>query len=114
MPRLESGQMTTAEWLTFGGTVAGLFFVGLGMLIATIRVLTDKIQKGDAELHGRVNRIRDEYVKSADMDKHMERQERSLELLRTDFRDSSKETARRLDAVIAALYPMRPPGGDIS
>ncbi|MBX5154530.1 hypothetical protein HJB78_26800 [Rhizobium lentis] len=52
---------------------------------------------------GRLNRIRDEYVRRSDLDGRVHRLESSIKDLREEHRETSKETTRRLDAIIASL-----------
>jgi len=56
----------------------------------------------DDALHKRVNRVRDEYVKRADLDARIETNVREL---RNENREGNREINRRLDPVLATLQP---------
>lgn len=91
----------TIKWLV------GLFVTGAGMLGATIAGLRRSIQNGDDklaaqmrdadnQLHERVNRVRDEYVKRADFDATYGRIEARLAEMRTEQKEMSRLILERL------------------
>jgi len=83
------------------GTIVGIIVA----IIASHRTTSDKIQKGDEALHDRINRVRDEYVKRADLDSHMARIEANVKELREENREGTREINRRLDQVLTTLRP---------
>lgn len=72
-------------------------------LLAAFYRLSDAIKKGDDALHTRVNDIRDEYVRRADLDCHMQRIDESMRDMRSDMKEQHRDTQHRLDSVLAAL-----------
>lgn len=64
---------------------------------------TEKVHGETKQLHERVNRVRDEYVKRVDLDSHIERLDSNIVKLGDDMRTSSERTNQRLDAVLAHL-----------
>lgn len=72
-------------------------------LIAGFYRLADAIRKGDAELHVRVNDVRDEYARRTDLDGHMSRMDMAMRDMRNDMKEQHRDTQRRLDSVLAAL-----------
>lgn len=79
----------------------GVFLVGT--IIATFRHLAGRISNGDAELHARINKVREDYVRRADLDGHIQRLDRNVDDLREEIRQSRTETNQRLDTLIAAM-----------
>lgn len=88
-------------------------FIALAtVLIGAFRALSSRIETalltakaGDDQLHERVNRVRDEYVKRVDLDGHMARMEASVKELREETREGTREINRRLDQVLTTLQP---------
>ena len=54
-------------------------------------------------LHDRINRIRDEFVRRDDFDAHMTRLDKRLDDFRDEMREASASTNRRLDSIIHKL-----------
>lgn len=61
------------------------------------------IKDGDDQLHERVNRVRDEYVRRVDLDDHVRQLRDGMKEMRDETRDGLKETNKRLDQVLAVL-----------
>lgn len=61
------------------------------------------IKDGDDQLHERVNRVRDDYVRRVDLDGHVSQLREGMKELKDETRDSAKETNKRLDQVLAVL-----------
>ncbi|ASV84074.1 hypothetical protein CES85_4866 [Ochrobactrum quorumnocens] len=72
-------------------------------LIATFRSLSASIKAGDDQLHERVNRVRDEYVRRVDLDDHIKQLRVGMKEMRDETREGLKETNKRLDQVLAVL-----------
>jgi hypothetical protein len=90
--------------------------VGITIIVAFITALlagfyrlSDAITRGDSDLHQRVNDVRDEYVRRADMDAQMARIDGSMRDIRTDMKEQYRDIQIRLDSVLAALKFMAPP-----
>jgi len=79
-------------------TAIGIIGLMGGMIIRD-RQVTKAINDGDAELHRRVNRIQEHYVRRDDLDKHLE----SIETLVGTIRDEQRETTRRIDEVLRSM-----------
>lgn len=78
----------------------GLSVVGIvGGIIARDRALMRQINDGDAALHERVNRTRDEFVRRDDLDKHLARIDANIAGMYAE----QKETNKRIDAFMAAV-----------
>lgn len=91
--------MGPSEWIS----LAGLFAVGVGMLIATFRVLQNQISANNNAIHERVNRVRDEYVKRIYLDSHLAHVDKSIEKLGADVKEGQRDIASRFDALILAV-----------
>ncbi len=68
--------------------------------------LVEKIQKGDEQLHSRVNGVRDEYVRRDDLSdrmKHLADGQKHLEDGQGEMRKEQRRMNERLDAVLAEL-----------
>lgn len=63
----------------------------------------DKAERQVADLHERINRVREDYVRRADLDGHIQRLDHSVELLRADVKESRAEMNHRLDNIITAI-----------
>lgn len=111
----------------FGGLVSaiGLIVVVVGALIARDRQITNMIHTNhdenqtavsassklaadnDKELHSRVNRLREhsdkEFVRRADLDGHLQRIEKRVDLIHSEMREERRETNSRLDVILATL-----------
>lgn len=72
-------------------------------LIGSFRSLSASIKEGDDNLHDRINRVRDDYVRRDDLDSHINQLRDSMKELRDETRLSARETNKRLDQVLAAL-----------
>lgn len=72
-------------------------------LVAAFRSLSEKINQGDNQLHERINRTRDEYVRRVDLDDHVKQLRDSVRELRDETREASRGTNTRLDQVLAVL-----------
>lgn len=106
--------MTTGELQWLIGTAVTVILAIAGIAIAAFRATASKIddvageiKTGDAALHERINRVRDEYVKRVDLDGHMERMEETVKELRAETREGTREINRRLDQVLTTLQPPR-------
>ncbi|KAB0571287.1 hypothetical protein [Brucella pituitosa] len=89
------------KWLI--GLATGLGGTFTVALIATFRSLSSSIRDGDNQLHERVNRVRDEYVRRVDLDDHVKQLRDSVRELRDETREASRGTNTRLDQVLAVL-----------
>ena len=65
--------------------------------------MSSGIKAGDDQLHERVNRVKDEYVRRVDYDDSIKQLRESVKELRNETREETKETNKRLDQVLAAL-----------
>lgn len=72
-------------------------------LIASFRATTKSIKEGDDQLHERINRTRDDYVRRADLDGHLRRIDDNVKEMRDENREGTRETNRRLDALLTAF-----------
>ncbi|MBM6397940.1 hypothetical protein ACFW0F_15255 [Brucella anthropi] len=89
------------KWLM--GTAVTLIVFFSGALIASFRSLAKSQKDGDDQLHDRVNRVRDEYVRRVDLDDHVKQLRDGMKEMRDETREGLKETNKRLDQVLAVL-----------
>ncbi|MBA8818999.1 hypothetical protein BRY73_20005 [Ochrobactrum sp. P6BS-III] len=89
------------KWLM--GTAVTLIVFFSGALIAAFRSLSNSQKAGDDQLHDRVNRVRDEYVRRVDLDDHVKQLRDGMKEMRDETREGLKETNKRLDQVLAVL-----------
>lgn len=94
-------------FLTFGGLLLGAFYRIVSKIDDGHDNLSKNIKDGDDALHERVNRVRDEYVRRADLDGHIQRLDKNVDDLRSDIKQSRAEMNQRLDALIAAMSKAR-------
>ncbi|KAA9370912.1 hypothetical protein [Ochrobactrum quorumnocens] len=97
-------------WLVMGEDIKWLIGLAVSLggtftvaLIATFRSLSASIKAGDDQLHERVNRVRDEYVRRVDLDDHVKQLRVGMKEMRDETREGLKETNKRLDQVLAVL-----------
>lgn len=100
------------QWLI--GLAVGLGSTFTVALIAAFRSLSTSqksaedrlgaaIKDGDDQLHERVNRVRDEYVRRVDLDDHVRQLRDGMKEMRDETREGLKGTNHRLDQVLAVL-----------
>lgn len=89
------------KWLI--GILVSMGIAFIVALIGTFRSLSASIKEGDDELHARVNRTRDDYVRRVDLDSHINQLREGVKELKDETRESARETNKRLDQVLAAL-----------
>ncbi len=85
------------------------WLVGIGMAFAAVvggiiirdRQVMGAIKAGDDQLHERVNRTRDEYVRRDDLDQHIRRIEKSVEEMRVEMREH-RRADEKLDATLVS------------
>jgi hypothetical protein len=65
--------------MLIGIVAAGVAIIG-GIIVRD-RYVAKSIRDGDAELHSRINKVKDDYVRRDDLDKHLERIEHKLDEL---------------------------------
>ena len=94
------------QWMVgIGLSILGMLIVAFRTLASRIDAATSAANSGDDQLHERVNRVRDEYVKRVDLDGHMGRMETNVKELREESREGTREINRRLDQVLTTLQP---------
>ena len=94
--------MTIGDIAGAVGIVAALIGL-LGAAVARDRYVMRLISDQGKELHERVNRVRDEYVRRVDLDGHIGRLESNMRELRDELKANHKDMNSRLDALIAAV-----------
>ena len=100
------------KWLIgLSVTIFGMFVVALTNMAGRIKGVEDRtttaIKEGNAEPHGRINRVREDYVRRIDLDGHLQRLDKSIEDLRRESRDNAKDASHRLDVIIQPVAPKR-------
>lgn len=91
------------RWI-IGIAVTAVVAVGT-MLAAAFRNLSGHINAQVAVLHGRVNKVKDDYVRRDDLDKHLARIDGNVNELRREIRESHADNNTRLDAILNRLPP---------
>lgn len=91
--------MGVAEWIA----LAVLALAVLGAFTATYRFLLTRIDKGDAELHTRINDVRENFVRRDDHDKHLDRLEKLIESMHKDQREHAARMDARVDNVLTSI-----------
>ncbi|GGE78995.1 hypothetical protein H1W37_19530 [Stappia taiwanensis] len=84
--------------------VIGMAISAVGLVLALLardRQMWRHLQSALDQLHERINRTRDEYVRRSDLDNHIQRLDKSVDDMRGDIRDMRREFVERLDKVIA-------------
>ena len=76
------------------------FCVLVGGVVTRDRQMAKQIRDVEDRLHDRVNKVKDDYVKKADMEAGMARISDDVSKLRDEIRDDRQETNRRLDTII--------------
>jgi hypothetical protein len=71
----------------------------IGGFIVRDRQVAKTIADGDAELHQRVNKVRDEYVRRDDLTGHITR----IETMLIAMRDEQRRTNERIDSLLVKL-----------
>lgn len=95
------------------------WIIGIGLTLAGLcfaygRYVYSMITDGHKELHHRINTVRDEYVKRADLDAHLNRYDVRMRELRDevradvkDLKEEMKGTNQRLDVIMSKLTERR-------
>lgn len=94
------------KWL-IGILSGGVLTIG-GVMIAAFNRLADRITQGDNVLHGRVNDVREEYVRRVDLDSHLTRVDVQFRELKSEMREQHRDTQQRLDKVLSAVRRREP------
>lgn len=104
--------MTVSELQWLIGTAITTVLAIAGIAIAAFRATASRIdavavrvKEGDDQLHDRINRVRDEYVRRVDLDSHLARIETNVRDMREEYREGTREINQRLDAVLISLQP---------
>lgn len=98
------------KWL-LGLLSGGVLTVG-GVMIAAFNRLADRITAGDNVLHGRVNDVREEYVRRVDLDNQLTRIDVQFRELKSEMREQHRDTQQRLDKVLSAVRRREPESED--
>ena len=85
-------------FLFWGSMLGGAFW----RIMGTIRKVEDQVKEGDAELHARVNRLREDTVRKTDMAELVTGLREDIKEMRQEYRESNKSTSSRLDVLLAA------------
>ncbi len=85
------------KWLV--GLIIGA--VGLiGGIVTRDRQMSKQIRESEDCLHGRINRVKDEYVRKDDLANQIQRVEAGMKEMRDEMRLNASETTKRLDSLI--------------
>lgn len=75
----------------------------IGGIVARDRQVAKTIRDGDADLHNRIDDVRDRYVRRDDLDGHLARLDATMKDLKADMKEHSATTNSRLDQLLVAL-----------
>ncbi len=84
------------RWLVGIVVSAGLALVAA--LIGSFRNLAARISTGSRELHRRIDRVKDDYVRRDDLDGHIQRLDGNLRDLREEMREYHKQILSALNS----------------
>ena len=88
--------IVTTEWaIGVGISLAAL----IGGIMVRDRQVMKTIEQGDQVLHGRINDVKEDYVRRDDLVSHVKPMETMVALLR----DEQRATNRRIDKLLAIL-----------
>lgn len=90
------------RWL-IGISITTLGTVGV-MIIGAMSRMTTRMDAGDEKLHGRINSVRESYVRRDDNERHLQRLETTLKEVRDEQRQMHQ-------AVLSAISGHRAPRG---
>lgn len=77
----------------------------LSMIAAVKDDASQQIKASVDQVHERINRVRDEFVRRDDLDGHLQRMEKRFDEVWTDMRRNNDAVAKRLDEIMARLPP---------
>lgn len=72
-------------------------------LMAMIRGVERRVEDSEKEIHGRIDRVREDKVNKADLDGHLKRLSDDMREMRQEQREATKDTNARLDALLSAI-----------
>lgn len=73
-------------------------------MIAQIKDDVDsKVKTGTDQLHDRIGRVRDEYVRRDDLEGHLSRMEKQFDDIRAEMRRASDMTDKKLEDIARAI-----------
>ncbi len=87
-------------------TVAGIMAAMIGGFIVRDRMVARAITDGDGNLHARIDKVKDEYVRRDDLSDHIVRIEKSVDAMKEEQRrtnDEQRRTNDRIDKILAAV-----------
>ena len=73
--------------LSIGGIAIGAFRAMSAKLDRAVEAIETTMRNEDAQLHSRINQVKDTYVRRDDFDKHMDRMDRRLNEIRSDQKE---------------------------
>ncbi len=73
--------------LSIAGIAIGAFRAMSAKLDGAVEAIEKTMRSEDAQLHSRINEVKDKYVRRDDFDKHMDRMDRRLDEIRSDQKE---------------------------
>lgn len=92
---------TDLQWLV--GISLTVFVALASIMIGASRNLGNKMSKSVAELHARIDHVKDNYVRRDDLDRHLERIDGNVNELRREIRHGNEMVMNRFDQIIERL-----------
>lgn len=102
--------MDDIKWII--GTAVTVSIAYTIALIGAFRNLSSRISHGDGDLHKRVDRVKDDYVRRDDLNSHLDRMDKNVEKLRDEIQRARDETNQRLDNLISTISGWSKTGGN--
>ena len=89
------------RWLVGQAIIVLLAFIGQHVRLAA------RIDKKTDELHARVNEVRDNYVKTSDLDKNLQRIDGSVSEMRREMHAMQEALAKKMDEMTKTIIETR-------
>lgn len=91
--------LAASGFIAFLSILVGAFW----KLVAMIGRVEKSMEANDRELHGRINRVREETVHKTDLDGHLSRLSSDMRDMRAEHQRATQSTNERLDKLLEAL-----------
>lgn len=82
-----------------GGVIARDRYI-LSLISKNYAGSTKVVQESNSQIHERINRVKDEYVRRVDLDTHITRLDASIQNMTQEMRNSAIATNQRLDTIL--------------
>lgn len=87
--------------------LVGQAIIAVGLFVAQYTRLSSRIDKKTDELHARVNEVRDNYVKTPDLDRNLQRIDGSVSEMRREMHAMQEALAKKMDEMTKTIIETR-------